>query len=382
MFTNTLYRNLCASVTAFALALSVLAAFPTGSAHAQSTCSFTRDLYVGVSAGEDVRCLQRFLNASGFTIAASGVGSSGSETTIFGELTRQAAIRWQTAQGIGPATGTWGPASRGKYNALKGGTVVPATPASPSSQTTDEVRARAALSEAISAYQDAVDEVGADDDLVLDAADSLVAAFHAFLNRSYTQAITLANSARNDADDAIDDDSNDSNDDNDGDESDAEDAIEEAADRIDDAEEEIDDSNADDDDIEEAEDLVDEAKDLLDEAEEAFDDEDWEDAIDAAEDAIDAAEDAIDLVGGDSDADEEGARDAIGDVEEALDDAWDDFNDAEDDDEDTGDAEDLLDEAEETLEDANHAFDDEDWDEAVELAEEAMDLINDALDEF
>ncbi len=391
MFTNTLYRNLCASVTSVALALSVLAAFPLQSAHAQSACSFTRDLYVGVSAGEDVRCLQKFLNASGFTIATSGVGSPGNETTIFGVLTRQAAIRWQTAQGLSPATGTWGPGSRGKYNALKGGTVTPATPASPSAVSTDETRARVALSEAISAYEDAVSEVGNDDDaedFMSDATDSLVAAFRAFLNRSYTQAITLANNAKGSAEDAIDevggsdDDDEDEDEDSDEDigENDAQDAIEDADQAIEDAEEAIDDSNADDEDIEEAEDLVDEAQDLVEEAQDAFDDEDWEDAFDAADEAIELAEEAIDIVGGDADADEEGAANAISDAEDAFDDAVEDVNDAEDDGDDVDDAQDLLDDAEELIDDANAEFDDEDWGDAIELAEEAMDTINDALD--
>jgi hypothetical protein len=35
--------------------------------HAASDCGFTRDLSPGV-AGEDVRCLQRYLNGAGFIV--------------------------------------------------------------------------------------------------------------------------------------------------------------------------------------------------------------------------------------------------------------------------------------------------------------------------
>jgi peptidoglycan hydrolase-like protein with peptidoglycan-binding domain len=60
---------------------------------AQITCSFTRDLEVG-STGEDVRCLQKYLNANGFKIASSGVGSPGNETNLLRDLTKQAIIKW------------------------------------------------------------------------------------------------------------------------------------------------------------------------------------------------------------------------------------------------------------------------------------------------
>jgi len=46
---------------------------------------------------EDVRRLQRFLNASGFPVAPSGMGSRGNETNYFGTLTRVALIAFQDA---------------------------------------------------------------------------------------------------------------------------------------------------------------------------------------------------------------------------------------------------------------------------------------------
>ncbi len=85
-------------------------------------CEITRSLTVG-SSGEDVRCLQRYLNWSGFTVAASGTGSPGSESLYFGGLTKSAVMRWQNANsaqvlvplGITTGTGYWGSASFNYY---------------------------------------------------------------------------------------------------------------------------------------------------------------------------------------------------------------------------------------------------------------------------
>jgi len=44
--------------------------------------------------------LQEFLNNNGYTIASSGVGSKGRETTIFGNLTQAALKRYQSANGL------------------------------------------------------------------------------------------------------------------------------------------------------------------------------------------------------------------------------------------------------------------------------------------
>lgn len=86
-------------------------------------CAFTRDLTVGVSAGDDVLCLQRYLNSAGFRVAASGAGSPGNETRFFGPLTQAAVGKWQAANGVSPAAGYFGSISRARYNALAGGGV-------------------------------------------------------------------------------------------------------------------------------------------------------------------------------------------------------------------------------------------------------------------
>jgi peptidoglycan hydrolase-like protein with peptidoglycan-binding domain len=85
-------------------------------ASAATTCSFTRDLEEG-SIGEDVRCLQKYLNSSGYIIAGSGVGSPGNETNLFRTLTKESISKWQIANGL-PGTGYFGPASRAKYASL------------------------------------------------------------------------------------------------------------------------------------------------------------------------------------------------------------------------------------------------------------------------
>ena len=74
--------------------------------------TFTRNLTVG-STGEDVRELQKILNAEGFTIAKTGPGSPGNESTYFGLLTKQALIKYQSFYrselGIVAGTGYFGP---------------------------------------------------------------------------------------------------------------------------------------------------------------------------------------------------------------------------------------------------------------------------------
>jgi hypothetical protein len=72
---------------------------------------FNRDLTVG-SQGADVKALQEYLNANGYTIATSGVGSPGNETTYFGPATQSALARFQQANGISPASGYFGPLTR------------------------------------------------------------------------------------------------------------------------------------------------------------------------------------------------------------------------------------------------------------------------------
>lgn len=80
---------------------------------AQKTLSsLSRNLTLN-SRGEDVRLLQKMLNEKGFTVAVSGAGSFGNETTFFGPATRRAVIKFQLANSIAPAIGYVGPLTRG-----------------------------------------------------------------------------------------------------------------------------------------------------------------------------------------------------------------------------------------------------------------------------
>ena len=100
----------------------------SGSASATTTTSlgtaaFTRNLQLG-STGEDVRALQQYLNTHGFVIAATGAGSSRSETTYFGPATQAALIAFQeahaadilTPSGLTQGTGYFGLGTRSFVN--------------------------------------------------------------------------------------------------------------------------------------------------------------------------------------------------------------------------------------------------------------------------
>lgn len=76
------------------------------------------DLEFG-ARGEDVRFLQKLLNTHGFTVASSGGGSPGNETTYFGPATRDALIHFQKAKNITPAIGYFGPITRAAFELLR-----------------------------------------------------------------------------------------------------------------------------------------------------------------------------------------------------------------------------------------------------------------------
>jgi peptidoglycan hydrolase-like protein with peptidoglycan-binding domain/lysophospholipase L1-like esterase len=60
---------------------------------------FKKDLKLGAN-DSDVRLLQQFLNARGYIVAQSGVGSFGKETTYFGPATLQALNKFKTAHNL------------------------------------------------------------------------------------------------------------------------------------------------------------------------------------------------------------------------------------------------------------------------------------------
>ena len=86
--------------------------------------NFTRNLTVG-SRGEDVKALQQFLNAQGFAVAATGAGSAGNESTVFGPRTQAALARFQEANDISPARGFFGPVTRARIATVTPPVVTP-----------------------------------------------------------------------------------------------------------------------------------------------------------------------------------------------------------------------------------------------------------------
>ncbi|MDO8183490.1 MAG: right-handed parallel beta-helix repeat-containing protein [bacterium] len=86
------------------------------------SCVFSRPLAISLM-GEDIKCLQKFLNSVGFPVAAIGPGSRDNETPYFGPLTKRAVMAWQNSHalailvplGLTTGTGYWGPASMAYY---------------------------------------------------------------------------------------------------------------------------------------------------------------------------------------------------------------------------------------------------------------------------
>lgn len=88
----------------------------TGSVTSTAVRIFKANLTVG-SLGSEVKALQEFLNAHGYTVATTGPGSLGNETTRFGAATKAALIKYQKAKGITPAVGYFGAKTRAAVEA-------------------------------------------------------------------------------------------------------------------------------------------------------------------------------------------------------------------------------------------------------------------------
>ena len=283
----------------------VLAVAAFGFSSYAAGCNFYRDLQVG-SRGEDVRCLQDYLNTS-------GVASFTNPDGVFGLGTRQSVMQWQGAYGL-PASGHFGALSRDKYFQLTGGSVGGGSvlgaftsydPNVSSNLTLAplDARARAAIVDALQMIEDAEEEIedsnrntSSAEKKLRDAKDDLVDSLLAFfIDRDFNEAEDLAMDAFDNAEEAFEKAGGD-RDRNDSDRDSALDAIRDARDAINDAEDEIEDADDDGDDVRDAEDLLDEAMDTLDDAEEEFDDRDYDRAEDLAMDAEELAEDAVDAI--------------------------------------------------------------------------------------
>jgi len=295
---------------------------------ATSICSFSTDLTTG-SIGEDVRCLQKYLNENGYTISSSGPGSLGNETDLFQAKTREALKKWQESVGIFPATGTFGPVSRSVYDIkhkkapvvtpssvvpstttiISPATAAPASTPTPSSVptstaapvSTTDASLKKLLKSTSTTIKDSIEKIDdAEDDgtsaqditdmraLIDKAEGRLIDAVMSYIDGDYSEATTLLQRAQKYATDAVEDITDEE------DREDADDAISDAKDAIAQARDDINEAEDDDQDTDTARDLYNDARAKLDDARESYDDEEYTDAIDFAQDAEKLAEKASD----------------------------------------------------------------------------------------
>lgn len=399
--------NFLFATTTLLIILSFIFIQPT-STEAAVTCTFDRNLESGMN-GEDIRCLQKYLNDAGFVIASSGPGSPGNETSLFRDATKSALIKWQETNGLTPAIGFFGPLSRAKYSDLISGTGS-VLGASTSSGETDQLLnlnsqlealqaqlntakenenkvqesdvtkklldAANALKKAEDQIEDAIDDggsVGRADDNIADAREEFYGAIIAFFGNNFERALSLASYSLDNALDAFEDAGGKTESD------DVEEYLDEVDDMIDDAWETIENDKDNGKNIDRAEEILEDAENLLEDAQDKLKDGEVDEARELGEDIEDMIDDALDSVG---DNDQRDAEGAIDDAADAIDNAWDDVRDADRDGQDVDNAEDILRDAEDSLDDAQDAYDDGDYDEAVERAEEAEDLAGEALNEI
>ena len=84
-----------------------------------SSFTFTHQIHVNTT-DSDVIYLQMFLNSHGYTVANTGSGSKGHESTYFGSATIKALAAFQRDNNITPAYGNFGMVTAQKINAVMG----------------------------------------------------------------------------------------------------------------------------------------------------------------------------------------------------------------------------------------------------------------------
>jgi peptidoglycan hydrolase-like protein with peptidoglycan-binding domain len=117
--TTTTTTMSAAQVAALQAQIASLQAQLSAATGAGASVAFTRDLTIG-STGADVTALQNWLISKGYSIPAGATG-------YFGTQTRAAVAAYQTANGISPTAGYFGPVTRAKVNAAGGSTTTTTT---------------------------------------------------------------------------------------------------------------------------------------------------------------------------------------------------------------------------------------------------------------
>jgi phosphodiesterase/alkaline phosphatase D-like protein len=119
---NTLLQNSAFKIIGTSVVTTPVTATPdtnniSSGGVATPTTLFTQNLKTGMT-NSDVLLLQQLLNQNGFTVATSGAGVKGKETTKYGSATRAAVKAFQHAYGVTPENGFFGPKTRAKVNSL------------------------------------------------------------------------------------------------------------------------------------------------------------------------------------------------------------------------------------------------------------------------
>ncbi len=103
--------ELCKYETSNLVAQNTLSVTAPISSTSSAVALPVRDLELTLM-GTDVKALQQLLNAQGYLLVETGVGSIGNETEYFGTLTKNALAKYQAAHGIVPAVGYFGSITR------------------------------------------------------------------------------------------------------------------------------------------------------------------------------------------------------------------------------------------------------------------------------